>query len=220
MKIQEARKLFEAYKAVSPGSRVDRLEKIIERAEQERLSYDKEKNKDKMMILPIELLVEELIKTQYGLSNVKSVVSYDPLYAELSKYGLSLTKACNAAGVTPAARTAIGLSLPIHLEYLMKLATLLECDANKLFYVVDISEYRRRTSKKHHIENLTKQYADLVDDLIDSPSDSYLESMSDNNSQLAEIFTFGRGGLSFGPEGLTIEKAEKMLKIFDDENNN
>jgi len=207
MRIQESRKLFDAYQSVSFGERTFRLEKIIKRAEHERAVFESSEDYDKMVILPIEIIVAELIKNLYGLSDVRSVVSYDPIYAELSKYDLSLTKACNAAGVTPAARTAIGLGLPIHLEYLMKLATLLGCEANKLFYEIDINEHRRRTIKKAHIENLSKQYAQLIDGLIDAPSEAYIESLSKTDT------TYGRDGISFGPGGLTLEQVEQMLEM-------
>lgn len=215
MRIQESRKMFDAYKMWHAGDRIDRLEKIIERAEKERSLFDSDKKNDKQMILPIEILVEELIKSLFKLNDVNSVVSYDPLFAELSKYDLSLTKACNAAGVTPAARTAIGLGLPIHLEYLMKLATLLDCDAHKLFYEIDAIEHRRRVLKKAQIEHLSKQYAQLIDGLIQTPSDSYLEALSETDLSFSQgAYSFGRGGLSFG-NGITLEQAEQYLGITD-----
>lgn len=207
MKIKEIRKLFEAFEQVGFGNDYARIERIIESVEEERRNFEKSKDYHPQIVMPSEILAEELIKNMFDLGGRTVVVSYDPLHGQLAKYDVSLTKACKAADVPAAARTAIGLGLPIHMQYLIKLSLLLDCGVKDLFYEIDMAEHRRRILKKQKIDYLTKEYAKVIDSIVVSPSDSYIDSIENPEE---EIFY---GGFYFGPSGLSIDDVEKTLGL-------
>lgn len=207
MKIKEIRKIFETFEQVGFGSDYDRVERIIEIVEEERRNFEKSKDYHPNIIMPSEILAEELVKNMFDLGGRTVVMSYDPLHGQLAKYNVSLTKACKAADVPAAARTAIGLGLPIHMQYLIKLSLLLDCGVKDLFYEIDMAEHRRRILKKQKIDHLTKEYAKVIDSIVVAPSDSYIDSIENPQE---EMFY---GGFYFGPSGLNIEDVEKTLGL-------
>lgn len=188
---------------------MERLDKIIETVEAQRHHFENSEDFHPQVILPAEVYVFELVKNVFDLGGKSVVISYDPLHAQLSKYNVSLTKACLASDVPASARTAIGLGLPIHMEYLVKLSLLLECNARDLFYEIDMTEHSRRQLKKQKIENLSKEYAHMIDSIVVAPDDSYIESIENPEDELLY------GGFNFGPKGVSIDDVEKALGLVD-----
>lgn len=209
MKIKEIRELFESFHLIGSIPEYDRINNIIKSVEEERMYFEQSEDFHPQVVLTSEVLAEEIIKNMFDLGGRSVVVSYDPLHGQLAKYNVSLTKACKAADVPAAARTAIGLGLPIHLEYLIKLSLLLECGVKDLFYEIDIAEHRRRQTKKQKIDYLTKEYSKVIDSIVVSPSESYIDSIENPENELFY------SGFDFGPQGISIDDVEKVLGLVD-----
>lgn len=209
MKIKEIRELFDSFEQIGSGTDTDRIDRILRVVEEERSHFEDSEDYHPQVVLPSEVIAEELIKNMFDLGGKAVVISYDPLHGQLSKYDTSLTKACKAADVPAAARTAIGLGLPIHMEYLIKLSLLLECGVKDLFYEIDLAEHRRRRQKKQKIDYLTKEYAKVIDSIVVAPSDSYIDSIENPEEELFY------GGFYFGPDGVSIDDVEKAMNLVD-----
>lgn len=207
MKIKEIRELFDSFEQLGSGTDAERINKIIRIVEEERANFEKSEEYHPQVLLPSEVITEELIKNMFDLGGKTVVISYDPLHGQLAKYDVSLTKACKAADVPAAARTAIGLGLPIHMEYLIKLSLLLECGVKDLFYEIDMAEHRRRKQKKQKVEYLTKEFAKVIDSIVVAPSDSYIDSIENPEEELFY------GGFYFGPDGVSIDDVEKAMGL-------
>lgn len=107
-------------------------------------------------------VVQELLTS--GPETPKTYIDYSPMYMEIAKYSLNISRICEILGISNNTRSLISKNKLVHISVLKKIADFLECTVKDLFEFIDEDEHLRRL-EKHALFNTnhkSNRYTDPV----------------------------------------------------------
>lgn len=127
--------------------------------------------------------VQELLTS--GPEVPKTYIDYSPMYMEIAKYSLNISRICEILGISNNTRSLISKNKLVHISVLKKIADFLDCTVKDLFEFIDEDEYLRRL-EKHALFNTnhkSDRYTDPVSILQDMNGVD-IETYSENIRQV------------------------------------
>lgn len=139
-----------------------------------------EKMLKKQRNTPVDIqLASKLMRIYLDLPKSKTIISYSPMYEQIAKYDLSLSSACALAGINTTIRKQIKDGKTVHIDNLLKLADILECNVSDLFEEITEVEFNRRADRKKQMQRSPKLFEMTQLNYIDSEND--VSTMKDDD---------------------------------------
>lgn len=114
----------------------------------------------------------------------ETYIDYSPLYKEVSKYGLSLSRVCDILGISHNTRNLISKNKLVHLSVLKKIADFLECPTDDLFTFIDKEEHSRRLEKQAFFG--TGNNSNTLMSILQRMDHEYPETKGEENDTITE----------------------------------
>nr|DAI78502.1 MAG TPA: Cro/C1-type HTH DNA-binding domain protein [Caudoviricetes sp.] len=156
--------------------------------------------------------IETLVMNNAG--HPKSYISYAPMYMEIAKYSLSISRVCDILGISANIRSLISKNKPVHGSVLKKISDFLECGVDDLIETIDHDEHIRRLTKHSIFKTSSKnnEYTDLVKILEEALGKQH-DTSEENSPKMA------RRDSNYPPgSGKAIKKIfDEMLESMDEQ---
>ena len=127
--------------------------------------------------------IENLVMNNAG--HPKNHLNYAPMYMEIAKYNLSISRVCDVLDISPNIRTLLSKNKPVHVSVLKKIADFIDCGVDDLIETIDHDEHVRRLEKHAVFKTASKndEYTDLVK-ILDEVSGKQQDTSEENPRQV------------------------------------
>lgn len=140
--------------------------------------------------------IQEILSS--GNEVPKTYIDYSPMYMEIAKYSLNISRICEILGISNNTRSLISKNKLVHLSVLKKIADFLDCTVKDLFDFIDEDEHLRRL-EKHALFNTnhkSDRYTDpvsILQDINGTDIETYSENLKQARRDNKYIVGSGQG---------------------------